>query len=360
MPFQKVEYELPNFDEDTEESVLVEIEDSGEVNIEELDIDEVPPQTPNEVEDEIEVEVEDEDEVDVEIVDDTPVKDRGRTPSEAPEDVTDEELADYSAKVRNRIKHFNKGYHDERRAKEEAKRESEELQTLLRSLMEQNKGLKEIRDKSQTVLLKQARTSLGGDLERARLDYKQAYEDGDSDKLLAAQEALSDAKEGAQRLNALEQNTLQKQRNEVQQVKEGQTQDATGPRRAEVDPKAKDWQATNSWFGSPDHEPETAYALAIHKQLTGTEGVTADTDEYYSRLNESMQATFPDLVGGNSTTRGTRSTSVASNVVAPASRSVAPRKYKITKTALALTKKLGLTPEQYAIQAAIDMRNNNG
>jgi|TARA_R110000744_G_scaffold128360_1_gene235409 hypothetical protein len=350
MPFEKVKFELPDYDEDNEEPVVIELEDSTEVLIEELDVDEVPPEAPEEDEDE------DEEEVEIEVVDDTPVADRGRIPSEAPEDVTDEELANYSAKVRNRIKHFNKGYHDERRAKDEAKRESQELQTLVQSLMEQNKGLKTTVDKSQTVLLKQARTSLGADLNKARVDYKQAYEDGNSDALLAAQEALEAAKEGTRRLDTLEQGTLQKREDEVQQ-QHSPREGANKPLRAKADPRATDWQAKNTWFGDEKHEPETAFALAIHKRLVSTEGVAADTDEYYSRLNESMQGKFPELFGAPKKVRETRSTSTTSNVVAPASRSIAPRKVKITKTALALSKRLGLTPAQYANQAAIDARN---
>ena len=350
MPFEKVKFELPDYDEDNEEPVVIELEDSTEVLIEELDVDEVPPEAPEEDEDE------DEEEVEIEVVDDTPVADRGRIPSEAPEDVTDEELANYSAKVRNRIKHFNKGYHDERRAKDEAKRESQELQTLVQSLMEQNKGLKTTVDKSQTVLLKQARTSLGADLDKARVDYKQAYEDGNSDALLAAQEALEAAKEGTRRLDTLEQGTLQKREDEVQQ-QHSPREGANKPLRAKADPRATDWQAKNTWFGDEKHEPETAFALAIHKRLVSTEGVAADTDEYYSRLNESMQGKFPELFGAPKKVRETRSTSTTSNVVAPASRSIAPRKVKLTKTALALSKRLGLTPAQYANQAAIDARN---
>ena len=350
MPFEKVKFELPDYDEDNEEPVVIELEDSTEVLIEELDVDEVPPEAPEEDEDE------DEEEVEIEVVDDTPVADRGRMPSEAPEEVTDEELANYSAKVRNRIKHFNKGYHDERRAKDEAKRESQELQTLVQSLMEQNKGLKTTVDKSQTVLLKQARTSLGADLNKARVDYKQAYEDGNSDALLAAQEALEAAKEGTRRLDTLEQGTLQKREDEVQQ-QHSPREGANKPLRAKADPRATDWQAKNTWFGDEKHEPETAFALAIHKRLVSTEGVAADTDEYYSRLNESMQGKFPELFGAPKKVRETRSTSTTSNVVAPASRSIAPRKVKLTKTALALSKRLGLTPAQYANQAAIDARN---
>ena len=79
--------------------------------------------------------------MEIEVVDDTPKADRNRKVSEPPADVTDEELGEYSDKVRTRIKHFSKGYHDERRAKEAAFREKQELEPLAQSLVDENKKL---------------------------------------------------------------------------------------------------------------------------------------------------------------------------------------------------------------------------
>ncbi|MBV5333883.1 hypothetical protein JZU57_01285, partial [bacterium] len=104
---------------------------------------------PDEVEDENPrkggkvVEPEAEVEEEIEVVDDTPVEDRNRKPmEEPPKDVTDEELAKYDESVQKRIKHFTKGYHEERRAKETALREREEALKLAQSIVEENKKLK--------------------------------------------------------------------------------------------------------------------------------------------------------------------------------------------------------------------------
>ena len=99
MPFEKVEYSFPDAKEETYE---VEVGDSSALTVD------TSGKTPLGQDAEIEVE----------IVDDTPKEDRDRKVSDPPEEVTEEELGDYSDKVRNRIKHFSKGYHDERRAKE--------------------------------------------------------------------------------------------------------------------------------------------------------------------------------------------------------------------------------------------------
>ena len=64
--------------------------------------------------------------VEIEVEDDTPIEDRNRKPMKEPvEEVSDEELNNYDEKVQARIKKFTRGYHDERRAKEEAQRERE-------------------------------------------------------------------------------------------------------------------------------------------------------------------------------------------------------------------------------------------
>ena len=190
MAFQKVEFEFPD---EEKETVDIEIESSSAE----------PMKRPNKAEKEIEVEVADEaptrahnnppelvedDDFDVDIVDDTPKADRGRKPSDPPEEVTDDELEEYSDKVRKRIKHFSKGYHDERRAKEEALRAREELERLSQQLIEENKKLKASSTKSQAALIDQAKRNATAEVESARNAYKNAYDSGDSEAVMEAQD----------------------------------------------------------------------------------------------------------------------------------------------------------------------------
>jgi len=343
--FEKVEYEFPEGDLGEEETVEIELEPSSALPLGE----EAP------VEDETEVEIEAkeaEEEVELEIIDDVPEADRGRKPSEPPEEITEAELENYSGKVRKRINHFSKGYHDERRAKEAAERESNELKNLAESLMAENRGLKDTVGKNHTALLEQAKQGVSVDLEAARTAYRTAYEEGDSDALLEAQEALTDARLTAQRLESLEEETLQRQENGVQQTEDN---NPVRTNRVQPDTKAVSWKEENQWFGSDDHRPETAYALGVHQQLVEQQGVSPDSEEYYSQLNASMQKTFPDLFED---TKGKEKGAPkrTNNVVAPATRSTAPKKIRLTQTQVALAKRLGLTPTQYAKQVAIDMR----
>ena len=345
MPFQKVEYEFPD---NQEETVDIEIEPSSAEPMNrsgkakkdevEVDVEETPKQKAKKPAD-------DDDDFDVDVVDDTPKADRGRKASEPPTDVTDEELEDYSDKVRKRIQHFSKGYHDERRAKEEALRERQELERVTQQLMEENKKLKGNVNKNQTALLEQAKKNAAIETEGAKRAYKEAYESGDSDAVLEAQEKLTNAKIKSDRLANFKLPALQETQTSVQtQVEQ------TAP-AVQVDERAANWQNTNSWFGSDDEM--TSLALGLHNKLV-KQGVSPQSDEYYETIDSRMRQVFPDNFEEAEPKRK------KTQVVAPATRSTAPKKVTLTRTQVQIAKRLGLTPEQYAKQVAIDMRKQNG
>lgn len=290
-----------------------------------------------------------EDDVELEIVSDVPKKDRGRKPSDPPEDPTEEELESYSEKVRNRIKHFTKGYHDERRAKEAAIREREELERLTRQLMEENNKLKETGSKSQQALLEQAKKNADTALIQAQNEYKSAYNEGDPDKLLAAQEKLIDAKNRVQKLADYKLPPLQTQERSVDVSKD--TSKPVTQQSTPVDEKAERWVKDNPWFNT-DTEM-TAFALGLHHKLVSS-GVDPKSDEYYERLNARMRQVFPEQFDDEAVE--SERTQKPATVVAPASRSTTPKKVTLTETQVALAKRLGLTPKQYAEQVALEMR----
>jgi len=235
------------------------------------------------------------------------------------------------------------------------------LEGLAQKLLNENKELKSNLSKNKDILMRQAKRAVESDLDKAQSAYKNAYEEGDADRLLNAQQALTKAEISSQRLTTLHNNqALQPSENEVQTspetVRDALPNNATVP----VDPKAVEWQKGNKWFGSLQHEPETAFALGLHKQITEAEQIPADSDEYYEKLNSRMQTTFPELFEGTNEQEINTPKPKSGNVVAPATRSTAPKKIRLTQTQVALSKRLGLTPAQYAKQVAIDMRNSNG
>ena len=341
MAFQKIEFEFSDDDNEKleiEGSGAVEIDISGKKTKEDFASPVGKKDKPASVVDS------DEEDYEVEIVDDTPKADRNRKPSEPPNDVTDEELEEYSDKVRKRIQHFSKGYHDERRAKEEALRERQELERLAQQLVEENKKLKGNVNKNQTALLDQAKKNAAVETEAAKRAYKEAYESGDSDAVLDAQERLTNAKLKSDRLANFKLPALQETETPVQRPVE-----QTAP-AVQVDQRAADWQKANKWFGADDEM--TSLALGLHNKLV-KQGVSPQSDEYYETIDSRMRQVFPDNFEEAEPKR-------KAQVVAPATRSTAPRKVTLTRTQVQIAKRLGLTPEQYARQVAIDMRKSNG
>jgi hypothetical protein len=341
MAFQKIEFEFSDDDNEKleiEGSGAVEIDISGKKTKEDFASPVGKKDKPASVVDS------DEEDYEVEIVDDTPKADRNRKPSEPPNDVTDEELEEYSDKVRKRIQHFSKGYHDERRAKEEALRERQELERLAQQLVEENKKLKGNVNKNQTALLDQAKKNAAVETEAAKRAYKEAYESGDSDAVLDAQERLTNAKLKSDRLANFKLPALQETETPVQRPVE-----QTAP-AVQVDQRAADWQKANKWFGADDEM--TSLALGLHNKLV-KQGVSPQSDEYYETINSRMRQVFPDNFEEAEPKR-------KAQVVAPATRSTAPRKVTLTRTQVQIARRLGLTPEQYARQVAIDMRKSNG
>ena len=333
MGFQKVEYSFPDEEKDSKKEDI-EIESSGAI---EIDLSGEEPAK--------KVIQEKDDEVDIEVIDDTPKEDRNRKASKPPEDITDEELEDYSDKVRKRIQHFSKGYHDERRAKEASQRERQEMESYAKSLVDENTKLKGSVEKNQTALLEQAKKNSAIEILSAKRSYKRAYEAGDADKLLDAQEKLTNAKIKADKLADFKAEPLQEAEVPVQ-IPQQQSQTV-------VDTKASDWAAENSWFG--DDDEMTAYAMGVHSKLV-KQGVDTESDEYYESINARMRNTFPEEFGEIEEEPENKPSKRKSNVVAPATRSTAPKKVRLTQTQVAIAKKLGVPLELYAKKVAEEMR----
>ena len=346
MPMQQVEFDFP--DPDKTPAAVIEVEQ--EVSEPSLEIeDAVGRVTIGKKKKTLKV-----DDVEIEVVDDTPLGDRNKKPSTPPEEVTDEELENYSDKVKKRIQHFSKGYHDERRAKEQALREREELERFAKVLVDENQKLKGSVDKGHNALIESAKVQVQNELTSARQKYKTAYESGDSDAIIAAQEALNAAQMRVDKVNNLKPRTsqpadgaLQAQGNNVQQQQKPPASQPQVPR----DEKAESWRAENTWFGSDDEM--TAFALGYHNKLV-KEGVDPRSDEYYERVNARMRKLFPENFDEDIDDEPEpQKVKKAANVVAPATRSTAPLKVRLSDTQVALAKKLGVPLADYAKQVAL-------
>lgn len=280
-------------------------------------------------------------ETEIEVVDDTPEEDRNRTPmTEAPTDPTDEELESYTESAKKRLKHFTKGYHEERRAKETAIREREEAIRAAQVIFEENKKLKGSLNQGQQALLEQAKKVVASELNDAKKQYKDAFESGDSDALVNAQEQLTTIKMKSERVNNFKPAPV-KEDAPVAQIQQP------------VDEKAVLWTRNNEWFGSDDEM--TSFALGLHNKLV-KDGVDPRSDEYYDKVNARVRQVFPEKFNSEETADASTQRTNKRNVVAPATRSTAPRKVVLSQSQVNIAKRLGVPLELYARKVAEEMR----
>jgi hypothetical protein len=289
---------------------------------------------------------EQEDDVEIEVIDDTPVQDRGRRPLDREvEDPTDDEIETYTRGAQDRIKELTHARHDERRAKESLAREKQELERLAQQIFEENKRLKQYVSTGTEQYTQMAKTAADAELEKARRDYKAAQEAFDTDAILAAQEALLEAKMKVEQTKNFRPPPLQTQETVVQPRHQE-------PQQVRADEKTLRWQAKNQWFGSNGFEEITSFALGLHQKLVNS-GVDPSTDEYFEQIDARVKSTFPEMFGGSEDRpRNGNAPRKPAAVAAPATRSSGAKKIQLTQTQIALAKKFGLTPQQYAAQVA--------
>ena len=293
------------------------------------------------------------DSFEVEIVDDTPEKDRGRKPLDRDvEDPTEDEIDSYTGNVQKRIKELTHARHDERRAKEALMREKQELERLAQHMVEENKKLKQYVNSGSEYYADSIKKVANSGVESARRALKEANESFDADAIIAAQEALLEAK--------LEMRDAEKFRVTPLQIDPDAVKTTNNvPQNQPVDDKTLRWQARNQWFGASGHEEMTSFALGLHQKLVNS-GVDPRSDDYFERINARMKSTFHDFFGeSEDRPKANDAPRRPSTVVAPATRSSGTRKVQLTPTQMSLAKKFGLTPQQYAVELA-RMEKSNG
>lgn len=311
---------------------------------------------PDEIEadkNEVNIEVTTDDDFEVEVVDDTPEQDRGRRPLDREvEDPTDDEIESYTQGAQKRIKELTHARHDERRAKEATLREKQELEVLTQRLLDENKKLRQNVNTGSEQFTQMAKTAAEAELDKARREYKAAQEAFDSDAILAAQEALLDAKMKLENAKNFRPAPLQNENFEVQTAYQE-------PQRVQPDEKTLRWQAKNQWFGSNGFEEVTSFALGLHQKLVNS-GMDPRSDQYFEQIDARVKSKFPEIFGGNEDKpRSGETPRKPAAVVAPATRSSGKKTIQLTKTQLALAEKFKLTPQQYAAQVA-RLENQNG
>jgi hypothetical protein len=290
--------------------------------------------------------VEVEDEFEIEIEDDTPPEDRNRAPM--PKNIVDEleqdELEEFTGKAKEKLVQLKKVWNDERRAKDAVSKEAAEATRIAQQLISENQQLKTKLSAGEQTLINKYKENIGYEIEKAKTAYKEAYDSGDSERLVEAQEKLTTVQMEAKQIEryqpAYPEDTLQNYESNVQIQQQPQRLDA----------KTQSWLDKNSWYGVDDDM--SFLAMGIHRRLE-REGVAVGSDHYYGVIDKEMRQRFPEKFEDGETKYSSEveikpSTKKPSTVVAPATRSTSPKKVRLTPTQVQLAKKFNLTPEQYA------------
>ena len=312
---------------------------------------------PDEMENEVpEVEASAEEKIEIEIVDDRPEEDQKNAqplPEEIVQDIENDDLEQYSKEAKQRLLQMKKLINDERREKEQALREQQEAIRVAQSLVEETKKLRGRLTEGEKVYVSNAKEGAERQLELARIAYKEAYDSGDSDKVVDAQEKLTEAKFKIHQVESYrpqyDESALQTAENEVKIPEQSQQ-----PQR--LDSKTQSWLDKNSWYGVDDDM--SFLAMGIHRRLE-RDGVTTGSDQYWNAIDTEMKKRFPEKFAGDNNSETKDSVKKPSTVVAPATRSTSPKKIRLTQTQLALAKKFKLSPEQYALELT-KLESQNG
>lgn len=298
-----------------------------------------------------------EDDFELEIEDDTPELDRGRKPlpKEVREELENDDLEKYTEDAQAKLRALNKVWHDERREKEQALRERQAAEDMAKRMLEENKQLKSRLSSGEQSYLNTYKNAAELELNAAKRAYKEAYDMGDADRLVEAQQQIADANYKLRRAEEYVPSRHEEE-TEVQSVPEAQV-----PR---PDQRTIAWQERNDWFGKD--EEMTSLALGLHQKLVKQYGASyPSTDEYWQKVDDTMRRRFPDYFEDDQQqedeaprTRPQRVERV-STVVAPATRSSPSKKVKLKQSEVNIAKRLGLTPEQY-VREKLRMEANNG
>ena len=276
-----------------------------------------------------------------EIEDDTPPEDRGREPM--PKEIVDEldndELEEYSDNVKTRLKQMRKVYHDERREKETALREHQEALAYAKRLMEENNALKGRLTQGEQIFVETAKNAAELELSAAKKAYKDAYDLGDADQLIEAQDRLYKAQSKLQKVEDFVP-SRHEQETDVQPVSN------SVPR---PDQRAVAWQERNDWFGKD--EEMTSLALGLHQKLVNQYGASyPSTDEYWKKVDDTMRRRFPEHFEEREEAEAPEpkpQREKPAPVVAPATRTTGSKKVKVSQSAANAAKKLGVPLDMY-------------
>ena len=296
----------------------------------------------------------DPDTLEVEVVDDTPKEDRNRPAKTGDSDDGDLDEGQLSQRIQKRIGKLRYEYNEERREKERFQRENGEAVSYAKQVQNENETLKNEHSELRRLLYDQAAAKTDSDIESVKRRYRDAYDAGDTEAVVSAQEEMSKLHAAKVRYST--------DANVFSQPRQPQRGSYVEPQRPAIlppDPMAVSWLKRNSWFQQPGYEEITGFATGLHEKLVKKGVDPRNNPSYYKEIDAALSGQFSEFFGEGTTLASEAPTSRRTPVVAPTKRGsgAAPRKVELTSTQVSLAKKLGITPQQYAAQLVKEMSN---
>ena len=250
-------------------------------------------------------------------------------------ELTDDELSGYSKRVQKRINKLKYDSHEERRKRESALAERDEAYRVAQQIAEKNREYESLIGRGEQALIGQIKERSALAVEQAKEQYKQAYEEGNTDNVVSAQEALTKATAELTEADRYAQNAARQQSQQIQQEEAWAAQQQQQWQQQQLaqqqqpqqpppqpDPETQEWAAENPWFMSPGHEAMTSLAYGKHAELVN-QGVKPNSPEYFRQIDETVRRAFPDYEWRDGTPQArTSPASQPSTVVAPTTRNL--------------------------------------
>ena len=274
-------------------------------------------------------------------------------------ELTDDELSGYSKRVQKRINKLKYDSHEERRKRDSAFAERDEAYRVAQQIAEKNREYESLIGRGEQALIGQIKERAALSVDQAKEQYRQAYEEGNTDNVVDAQQALNKATTELTEADRYAQSAANQQAQQQQYEQAWaaqQQQQFPQPRQQpqqpkQPDPETQEWAAGNPWFMASGHEAMTSLAYGKHAELVN-QGIKPNSSEYFRQIDETVRKAFPDYDWqvGNSQQERASTASQPSMVVAPTTRNngAKPRTVKLSPSQRSLAKRLGLTDEQYA------------
>ena len=233
----------------------------------------------------------------------------------------------------------------------EAERQEAEALAFAKKVREENNTLQRRLKTSDNAMFSEYDNRVNSQLEVAKEQYRKAYESGDTEEIIKANEQLSRlAVESESLKRVANQKKAAEAAEQVAPQAQAQAQAQPQPQAQEPeqpppppDPKAQEWASKNEWFGQD--KVKTYAAFGIHEELA-EEGYDGKSDEYYQELDKRLYNAFPQQFNTPIDERPVQT--VASPTRQSKPRNARNKVVKLSQSQVAIANKLGVPLEEYA------------